>query len=234
MKLDRKKTYYKVTNKEEIHHGLQYHDGIVKDILPFNADKNQSCAEGGIYFTDIHNIGAFFSYGCWVRPVTIPQKAKVIVDPAGDKLRASMVKMGKRIEKIIFLAKLPKKYKGSLYLGGCDLKGITLPTSVGGSLDLGGCDLKGITLPTSVGGSLYLGGCDLKGITLPTSVGGYLYLSGCDLKGITLPTSVGGYLYLSGCDLKGITLPTSVGGSLDLRGCDIPKKLDLSNYGVIS
>jgi hypothetical protein len=56
-----------------------------------------------------------------------------------------------------------------------------------GSLYLSGCDLKGITLPTSVGGALYLSGCDLKGITLPTSVGGWLDLSGCDLKGITLP-----------------------------------------------
>jgi uncharacterized protein YjbI with pentapeptide repeats len=55
---------------------------------------------------------------------------------------------------------------GSLYLSGCDLKGITLPTSVGGWLHLSGCDLKGITLPTSVGGSLNLSGCDLKGITL--------------------------------------------------------------------
>ena len=38
------------------------------------------------------------------------------------------------------------------------------------SLDLGGCDLRGITLPQSVGGSLYLGGCDLKGITLPKNL----------------------------------------------------------------
>jgi len=65
---------------------------------------------------------------------------------------------------------------GSLYLSGCDLAGITLPTRIGGWLDLSGCDLAGITLPTSVGGSLYLRGCDLAGITLPTSVGGSLYL----------------------------------------------------------
>jgi hypothetical protein len=77
---------------------------------------------------------------------------------------------------------------GWLYLSGCDLKGITLPTSVGGSLDLSGCDLKGITLPTSVGGSLDLSGCDLKGITLPTSVGGSLDLSGC----VNVPNGVYG------------------------------------------
>jgi hypothetical protein len=53
-----------------------------------------------------------------------------------------------------------------------------LTQSVSGSLYLNGCDLKGITLPQSVGGSLDLRGCDLKGITLPQSVGGYLDLSG--------------------------------------------------------
>ena len=110
---------------------------------------------------------------------------------------------------------------GSLYLSGCDLSGVTLPTSVGGSLYLSGCDLSGVTLPTSVGGSLDLSGCDLSGVTLPTSVGRWLDLSGCDLSGVTLPTSVGGSLYLRGCDLSGVTLPTSVGGSLDLRGRDL-------------
>jgi uncharacterized protein YjbI with pentapeptide repeats len=112
-------------------------------------------------------------------------------------------------------------FSESLYLRGCDLKGITLPTTISGYLDLSGCDLKGITLPTSIGGSLHLRGCDLKGITLPTSIGCYLDLSGCDLKGITLPTSICGSLDLRGCDLKGITLPTTIGGSLDLSGCDL-------------
>jgi hypothetical protein len=36
--------------------------------------------------------------------------------------------------------KIVENYSGgSLYLSGCDLTGITLPTSVGGSLDLSGC-----------------------------------------------------------------------------------------------
>ena len=53
------------------------------------------------------------------------------------------------------IARRYPSFGGYLYLCGCDLKGITLPTSVGGSLDLSGCDLKGITLPTSVGGGIY-------------------------------------------------------------------------------
>jgi len=120
-----------------------------------------------------------------------------------------------------------------LYLSGCDLKGITLPTTIGGSLYLRGSDLKGITLPTTIGGSLYLRGSDLKGTTLPTTIGGYLDLRGCDLKGITLPTTIGGDLDLRGCDLKGITLPTTIGGYLDLRGCDLKGIKILKGFKVI-
>jgi len=85
---------------------------------------------------------------------------RVIID--GNKIK---VKSARRL----LIGNLPEglKFKSSLYLSGCDLKGITLPQSVGGSLYLSGCDLKGITLPQSVGGSLDLSGCDLKGITLP-------------------------------------------------------------------
>ncbi|MDE2434700.1 MAG: hypothetical protein KGM49_00435, partial [Sphingomonadales bacterium] len=49
---------------------------------------------------------------------------------------------------------------------------------VSGSLYLSGCDLAGVTLPTTIGGSLYLSGCDLAGVTLPATIGGSLYLSG--------------------------------------------------------
>jgi len=63
---NRRKTYYKITNKEENHRGLQYHDGLVIDTVPFK----------------------FFRYGCWVRPVKISKDAKVIADPSGDKYRA--------------------------------------------------------------------------------------------------------------------------------------------------
>ena len=40
-----------------------------------------------------------------------------------------------------------ESFSGSLYLSGCDIKGITLPTSVGGDLYLSGCDIKGIDIP---------------------------------------------------------------------------------------
>ena len=42
--------YFKITNASENHHGLQYHTGLVEDILPFQEEG--SCVPGGIYFTD--------------------------------------------------------------------------------------------------------------------------------------------------------------------------------------
>jgi hypothetical protein len=111
----------------------------------------------------------------------------------------------------------------SLYLSGCDLKGITLPQSIGGSLDLSGCDLKGITLPQSITCSLYLSGCDLKGITLPQSITGSLYLSGCDLKGITLPQSIGGYLDLSGA--KNWIISNPIGSRSDITSYQIDQDI---------
>ena len=56
---------------------------------------------------------------------------------------------------------------GNLYLRGCDLSGVTLPSSIGGWLDLSGCDLSGVTLPSSIGGWLYLRG--IKPIAAPSN-----------------------------------------------------------------
>jgi len=85
---DRRKTYYKITNGEENHHGLQYHDGLVIDSVPFNSNSAASCVKGGIYFSTKEYIHMFFEYGCWIRPVKIPEDAKVVVNPGGDKYRA--------------------------------------------------------------------------------------------------------------------------------------------------
>lgn len=81
--------YFKITNKDEIHNKLQYHDGIVEDILPFNDNPEDSCCEGGIYFSDEKNIFRFCEYGQWIRQVEIPEGAKFIKDPSGTKWRAN-------------------------------------------------------------------------------------------------------------------------------------------------
>ena len=93
---DRRKTYYKVTNRKENHRGLQYHDGLVIDPKPFNDNPDESCTEGGIYFSTKEHIHRFFEYGCWVRFVRIPKNAKIIADLTGDKYRADRLFFGPR------------------------------------------------------------------------------------------------------------------------------------------
>ena len=184
--------YYKITNEQEKHHGMEYKTGLNEDVLPFKPSGN--CDDGGIYFTNAENILAFGSNGKWFREVTLPEGEDVYKNPSTPlKWKAHRVILGERrdFEKDI-----------------CDIiSELTEGTmSVSGNLDLSGC--TGITaLPEglSVSGGLYLNGC--TGITaLPEgfSVSGNLDLSGC--TGITaLPKglSVGGFLDLGGC--TGIT-----------------------------
>ena len=86
--------YFKITNESENHHGLQYHDGLIEDILPFQ--KEGSCVPGGIYFTLVKYIPRFLNYGIWIREVQIPEDAKMVQDPEGEKWRASKVILGSR------------------------------------------------------------------------------------------------------------------------------------------
>ena len=85
---NRSETYYKITNEKECHYDLQYHDGLIVDTKSFDDNPKHSCAVGGIYFTTKEHIHKFFEYGKWIRPVTIPEDARVIFDPEGDKYRA--------------------------------------------------------------------------------------------------------------------------------------------------
>ena len=73
MKIDINKTYYKITNEKEKHNGLQYKTGLVKDVLPFNDNKDEFCVPGRIYITDLEHLPEFFGYGCWIRPLTVPK-----------------------------------------------------------------------------------------------------------------------------------------------------------------
>lgn len=81
--------YFKITNKDEKHHNLQYKDGLIEDILPFVGNKNKSCCAGGIYFSDEENILKFCDFGVWIRVVEIPKGAKYVKDSSGDKWRAN-------------------------------------------------------------------------------------------------------------------------------------------------
>lgn len=85
---NRTKIYYKITNQKENHNGLQYKTGLIIDHRTFNSNPKQSCVVGGIYFTTKEYLHMFFGYGQWIRPVTIPKNAKVMLDPEGNKYRA--------------------------------------------------------------------------------------------------------------------------------------------------
>ena len=112
---DRNVTYYKITNKKECHNGLQYKDGLIIDPIKFNNDPNASCVKGGIYFTTKGEIHNFFSYGKWIRPVVIPDDAKVVLDLEGDKYRSNKLlfhpreNMGFYFDKLFDKKIFPKK-----------------------------------------------------------------------------------------------------------------------------
>jgi len=88
---DYNKIYYKVTNKEEKHHGYQYKDGLNILEEEFNDNPNASCVSGGFYFTDYEHLPRFLNHGVWIREVRIPKGAKVIKDLDGNKWRTDKI-----------------------------------------------------------------------------------------------------------------------------------------------
>jgi len=93
---DRDKTYWKVTNDKECHYGLQYRTGLIVDPKPFNDNPNESCVEGGIYFTTKEYIHRFFWIGTNLRQIKIPKNASVVLNLEGDKYRADKVILGEK------------------------------------------------------------------------------------------------------------------------------------------
>ena len=90
--------FYKILNSKENHNGLQFKTGLNVDPVPFQ--KKGSCCPGGIYFAR-KDILAFLYHGPWLRKVTVPTDAEMVLDPGKEpeKWRASKVILGER-EKI--------------------------------------------------------------------------------------------------------------------------------------
>ena len=90
--------FYKILNEKEIHNSLQLKTGLNVDPVPFK--KEGSCCPGGIYFAR-EDILAFLYHGPWLRKVTVPTDAEMVLDPGKEskKWRASKVILGER-EKI--------------------------------------------------------------------------------------------------------------------------------------
>ena len=93
------KSYYKITNAEENHHGFQYKDGLNVLKEKFNENPDHHCCAGGLYFTDVEHIFGFMEYGIYLREITLPTENpdfKMVRDR--NKYRANMVILGKRYE----------------------------------------------------------------------------------------------------------------------------------------
>jgi hypothetical protein len=86
--------YYKIFNEEDKHNGFQYVDGLNVDSVPFNDNPNDSCVEGGFYFSDADHICNFVEYGNYIREVTLPDDAKMVKD--GNKWRANKLFLNER------------------------------------------------------------------------------------------------------------------------------------------
>lgn len=80
----------KITNKNEIHHGFAYQDGL-------NVFKGQ--VADGLDYTDLEHVSKFYGTGVWLREVKLPSEQegfKVVQDSSGDKWRANMLVLGER------------------------------------------------------------------------------------------------------------------------------------------
>jgi hypothetical protein len=63
--------YYTITNKDEIHNGYKYKDGL--NILEeFNENINDDCCKGGFYFTTAEYIHELYEFGENLRVVELP------------------------------------------------------------------------------------------------------------------------------------------------------------------
>src|SRR5207244_1313830 len=65
----------------------------------FNDDPVMGCVAGGFYFTTLEYIPIFYSWGIYLREITLPiddPDFKMVQDPSGNKWRANKIILGKR------------------------------------------------------------------------------------------------------------------------------------------
>jgi len=117
--------YFKITNQEECHHGYQYQTGL--NILDRPFEKEGSCVKGGLYFTNLEYLHEFYEYGVWIRVITIPEDAEMVMDSVGHKWRANKIILGAKyplfdVETILkFDLKINPGYIDRACGAGCDV-----------------------------------------------------------------------------------------------------------------
>lgn len=88
------KEYIKLTREDEVHHGVVYRDGLVKDPHKWNS---QECAGGGLHVCERKDVGHWLTLYRdlkWFRRATIPPDAKVVVFQ--EKVKASALILSER------------------------------------------------------------------------------------------------------------------------------------------
>lgn len=95
------KIFFKVTNKDEMHYGHKYIDGL--NVLPYEFNHStRYCREGdGFYFTTRHHIHNFYEFGCYLRMVMLPEHDPTFVIKnvgiiEGFEFRANKIILGPR------------------------------------------------------------------------------------------------------------------------------------------
>jgi hypothetical protein len=84
--------YYKITNKDENHHGYKYKDGLNMLEGKFNENINDNCGKGGFYFTTAEYIHEFYDYGENLRVVELPlDNPNFKMVKLNQKFRANMI-----------------------------------------------------------------------------------------------------------------------------------------------
>jgi len=95
------KKFYKFTNYEELHHGLQYNSGVNVDPIPFNP--SGECSEGGMYFFEQSQLLHYPSYVqmrdvWWIREVILLPTSKVYKEQNKYKTNTFFLKERKRFD----------------------------------------------------------------------------------------------------------------------------------------
>jgi len=100
------KLFVKWMNKDMIHYGFKYQEGLNVDTVPFNP--TGTCDKGGLYFTTINHISVWSTNKTAVlRLVEIPDDAKVYCLQGANKWKADKIIIKEIIEdKFIRLYKI--------------------------------------------------------------------------------------------------------------------------------
>lgn len=79
--------FYKILDDDLIHYDFEYKQGLNTDVHYFNPEG--TCKQGGLYFTDEHNIPNYINYGDKIARVFIPDDARCYFE--GKKLKCDKI-----------------------------------------------------------------------------------------------------------------------------------------------